>query len=437
MTRNDFTIKSIGPPTLQSPLVDWQDPSGRMFHFREEQERILFDNRLTQILPYQNDITKLPGFELAGPRDWIYFRSDQTHIGIVTCGGLCPGLNNVIRDLVLGAWHLYNVRKITGFRFGFRGLVESGLTMNLVPDMVKDIHEQGGSILSSSRGSQDTVEMVNILEKLGINILFVIGGDGSMRAALAICQEIHKRKLNISIIGIPKTIDNDLRFMDQSFGFDTAFSKAVEAIDGAHREAEGAPNGIGLVRLMGRHSGFIACAATLASNQVNFTLIPEIPFTLEGSHGFFAALHKRLQKRQHAVVVVAEGAGQEILQNSGQEKDASGNIRLKDIGLYLADRIKSYFQEKNTEINLKYIDPSYIIRSVKANASDSVLCSALALNAVHAAMAGRTEMVVAVWRRALVHVPMSQVIDGRNQVDPSGALWLSVICSTGQPVAFY
>lgn len=434
---DDFTIKTLGPCRFNSPLQEWQDPSGRMFHFREEQERILIENRLTRILSHRSDMESIAGLELAGPRREIFFEPHQIGIGIVTCGGLCPGLNNVIRDLVLSAWYLYGVRRIIGFRYGYRGLADPALQIALTPTMVKDIHEQGGSILSSSRGEQKAGRMVDTMVESGISILFVIGGDGSMRGAVAIAQEISRRGLPIGVVGIPKTIDNDLRFMDQSFGFDTAYSKAVEAIDGAHREAEGAPNGIGLVRLMGRHSGFIACFATLASNQVNFTLIPEVPFVLEGPNGFLEALRRRLEKRQHAVIVVAEGAGQDILQNAGQEKDASGNIRLKDIGIYLSDRIKSYFKERKTEINLKYIDPSYIIRSVKANAADSVLCSALALNAVHAGMAGKTEAVVAIWRRSLVHVPMQKVIADRSQVDPSGAVWLSVLASTGQPVAFH
>jgi len=434
---NEFRIKTLGSCRFNSPLHQWQDPSGRKFHFRQEQEKIIIENRLTQILPFQANLESLPGLEIAGPRQKIFFEPQQAGIGIVTCGGLCPGLNNVIRDLVLNAWHLYGVRHIVGFRYGYRGLTDPELQITLRPAMVKDIHEQGGSILSSSRGEQKASRMVDTLVDSGISVLFVIGGDGSMRGALAIGKEIERRGLEISVIGIPKTIDNDLRFMDQSFGFDTAYSKALEAIDGAHREAEGAPNGIGLVKLMGRHSGFIACFATLASNQVNFTLIPEVPFVLEGPNGFLEALKQRLANREHAVIVVAEGAGQDILQNAGQEKDASGNIRLKDIGIYLSDRIKSYFKEQKTEINLKYIDPSYIIRSVKANASDSVLCSALALNAVHAGLAGKTEMSVAIWRRSLVHVPLQKVIADRNQVDPSGALWLSVLASTGQAVAFH
>ena len=434
---DEFIIKTLGPGRFNSPLQEWQDPDGRGFHFREERERILIENRLTEVLSHRPDRESIPGLEVAGPRRELFFDPPKTGIGIVTCGGLCPGLNNVIRDLVLNSWHVYGVRHIVGFRYGYRGLTDPELQVTLRPAMVKDIHEQGGSILSSSRGEQKVSRMVDALVDSEISVLFVIGGDGSMRGALAICREIERRGLEISVIGIPKTIDNDLRFMDQSFGFDTAYTKALEAIDGAHREAEGAPNGIGLVRLMGRHSGFIACFATLASNQVNFTLIPEVPFVLEGPNGFLEALKKRLEKREHAVIVVAEGAGQDILQNAGQEKDASGNIRLKDIGIYLADRIKSYFTDQGMETNLKYIDPSYIIRSVKANASDSVLCSALALNAVHAGLAGKTEMSVAIWRRSLVHVPLSKVVEGRNQVDPSGALWLSVLASTGQPMAFH
>jgi 6-phosphofructokinase 1 len=434
---DEFTIKILGNSRFDSPLQKWQDPGGREFRFRDENERILLAHRLTEILPHQSDLNTVPGLEVAGPRRRLFFDPPKTGIGIVTCGGLCPGLNNVIRDLVLNAWHLYGVRQIVGFRYGYRGLTDPELQTTLRPAMVKDIHEQGGSVLSSSRGEQKVEKMVDTLVDSGISVLFVIGGDGSMRGALAICKEIERRGLEIGVIGIPKTIDNDLRYMDQSFGFDTAYSKALEAIDGAHREAEGAPNGIGLVKLMGRHSGFIACFATLASNQVNYTLIPEVPFVLEGLNGFLESLKRRLEKREHAVIVVAEGAGQDILQNAGQEKDASGNIRLKDIGLFLADRIRAYFKGQNTEVNLKYIDPSYIIRSVKANAADSVLCSALALNAVHAGLAGKTEMSVAIWRRSLVHVPLQKVAEGRNQVDPSGALWLSVLASTGQPVAFH
>lgn len=437
MNQENFHIKQLGECHFDSPLQNLRDTEGNFFHFVEDNERILVQHRLNRLLQDGATLPNTPSLELAGPRKKIFFDPLKTSIGIVTCGGLSPGLNNVIRDVVMSANYLYGISRIIGFRYGYRGIAEENMYVELTPRAVTNIQEQGGSILGSSRGNQDIGRMVDRLLALKINILFVIGGDGSMRGALALSQEIAKRQLPISIIGIPKTIDNDFRYMDQSFGFDTAYAKAVEAIDGAHREAEGAPNGIGLVKLMGRHSGFIACAATLASNQVNFTLIPEVPFKLEGPHGLLEALRQRLLKRQHAVIVVAEGAGQDLLENAGTERDASGNIKLLDIGLYLADQIKNYFKKINMEINLKYIDPSYIIRSIKANAADSLLCTALAFNAVHAGMSGKTEMVVAMYRHSLVHIPIPQVIVTRNQVDPNGALWLNVIASTGQPIAFY
>jgi 6-phosphofructokinase 1 len=418
-------------------LQNLKDPQGGTFTFVDEKEHILVDHRLSRISKSKDDIMNLAALELAGPRNKIYFNPSGVTIGIVTCGGLCPGLNNVIRDIVMGATYHYGVRKIIGFRYGYRGLATDGLHVELTPEIVNEIHELGGSILASSRGNQDVARMVDRLVDLEINILFIIGGDGSMRGALAIANEIKKRNLKIGIIGVPKTIDNDFKFMDQSFGYMTAYSMALDALDGAHREAQGAPNGVGLVKLMGRHSGFIACAATLASNHVNFILIPEVPFKLEGPHGFLEALRKRLERRQHALIVTAEGSGQDLWDSSKQETDASGNIKLKDIGTFLVDQIKNYFKEINREVNIKYIDPSYIIRSVKASPPDSVLCTALALDAVHAGMAGKTEMVVAIWHHELVHIPIKQVISKPNQVDPKGPLWLSVLGSTGQPLSFY
>jgi len=277
--------------------------------------------------------------------------------------------------------------------------------------------------------------MVDRLAELGVSILFVIGGDGSMRGALEISAEVRRRGLDVAIVGIPKTIDNDLQFMDQSFGYATAFSKAVEAIEGAHREAQGAPNGIGLVKVMGRHSGFIACSATVASGHVNFTLIPEVPFQMDGPNGFLEALHRRLVARQHAVVVVAEGAAQDHFPPV-DERDASGNVKLLDVGVHLRQRIEEHFAQQRFEVTLKYIDPSYIIRSVPAYPGDAVFCSMLGLNAVHAGMAGRTDLVIGSWHRTLVHVPIAQAIAARNRVDPTGPLWLAVLGATGQPLAF-
>jgi 6-phosphofructokinase 1 len=378
----------------------------------------------------------LPSVELAGPRERIHFDPAQIGIGIVTCGGLCPGLNNVIRAIVMSAEYHYGVRRIYGFRYGFRGLVDPLLTIPMTARGVCEIHTEGGTVLGSSRGPQDPVAMVERLEALGVQALFVIGGDGSMHGALAIAAEARRRGLELAVVGIPKTIDNDLKWMDSSFGFETAYAKAVEAIECAHREAQGAPNGIGLVKVMGRHSGFIACAATVASGNVNFTLVPEVPFTMDGPSGLLDALRRRLEARQHAVIVVAEGAGQDLFAGPSSERDASGNVRLHDIGTWLADRIRRHFDGLGFDITLKYIDPSYIIRSVPANPADAVLCSMLGMNAVHAAMCGKTELMIGSLHHTLVHVPIRLAIAERNHVDPTGTLWLSVLGSTGQSLAF-
>lgn len=429
----DFAIRNLGPCEIDSPFQELILPGRTPTDFIEDGEGILLDDRVSADGKPQTDS---PVLELAGPRRKIFFDPQETCIGIVTCGGLCPGLNNVIRDLVMLARYHYNVPRILGFRYGYRGMVEENGSIELTPDVVRDINEYGGSFLASSRGQQPTEVIVDRLVELGVNILYVIGGDGTMRGGRDISDEVRKRNLNIAVLGVPKTIDNDFIYMDQSFGFATAYTKGVEAIECAYREALGAPNGIGVVKLMGRHSGFIAAAATLASNNADFVLIPEMPLVLDGPNGFLELLRRRVESRSHAVVVVAEGAGQDLLESAGEERDASGNVKLLDIGTYISDRIKAYFKEKNIEANLKYIDPSYIIRAVKAEPPDSVLTSALALNAVHAGMAGKTEMIVALYHRRLVHLPIRQVIAKRNVVDLSSPLWLAVLAATGQPAAF-
>jgi 6-phosphofructokinase 1 len=246
---------------------------------------------------------------------------------------------------------------------------------------------------------------------------------------LAISEEVKRRGLKISVIGIPKTIDNDISYVQVTFGFDTAVSEARRVTYAAHSEAEGARNGIGLVKLMGRESGFIAAFSVLADTQVNFILVPEVPFRLEA---FLKALQQRLERRRHAVIVVAEGAGQHLMEGTG-EKDASGNIRLVDIGLFLRDRIRAFFSQHGIAVNLRYFEPSYTIRSQPANARDSAYCVLLGHCAVHAGMAGRTEMVVSFWRNDFTHVPIPMAISQRNKIDPDGRLWSSVLASTGQP----
>jgi 6-phosphofructokinase 1 len=405
-------------------------------YYTPDSKRVLYNIYLEHF----KDITTQDGaplsLEVAGPREKIFFDPVQTKAAIVTCGGLCPGINDVIRAVIMELFYRYGVKNAVGIKYGFQGLIPKygHQVMELTPDIVKDIHTSGGSILSSSRGMQEPVEMVNTLKRMNIDILFCIGGDGTMRGARFIADEIAKRNLNISIIGIPKTIDNDLTLIQKTFGFDTAISEAVKVIQCAHVEAKGAPMGIGLVKIMGRLSGHIAAGATLAQGDVNFVLIPEVPFDLEGEKGFYTALEKRLQKSGHCLILVAEGAGQDIFRKGDEaiERDASGNIRLLDIGMFLKSDIEEYFKKKGVEVNLKYIDPSYTIRSVPANASDSIYCGALGQYAVHAGMAGKTSMLVGLIKDEYVHLPFRMVSSG-SKVNPEGNIWMRVLETTGQP----
>jgi 6-phosphofructokinase 1 len=376
----------------------------------------------------------LPSLELAGPRENIYFDASKLRCALVTCGGLCPGLNDIIRAIVLELYHGYGVRRIYGIRYGLEGFIPQygHDIIDLTPDSVVTILDTGGSILGSSRGPQDIEAIVDSLERMNIGILFMIGGDGTLVAATRIADAISERQLKISIVGIPKTIDNDIHMVSRSFGFDTAVQVATQAIKGAHNEAEAYPNGIGLIKLMGRHSGFIAATAALAQQDVNFVLIPEIDVDLHGPKGFLTALEDRLDLRGHAVIVVAEGAGQKFFDIDESDTDESGNIRLKDIGVFLKDAIEDHFRSRDIKISVKYIDPSYMIRSLPANANDSVFCGFLGRDAVHAGMAGKTKVLVGHWNNHFVYIPMPLSAGKRKQVNPKGKLWRTVLEATGQ-----
>jgi 6-phosphofructokinase 1 len=409
-------------------------------HYVGQADRVLLDDRRSHVLSRRETLDAEPSFELAGPRHEVYFNPADLRCGVVTCGGLCPGLNNVVRGLTVELYHGYGVEQIYGFKYGFEGLTRRhGLPpLRLTPGVVAGAQYDGGTLLGSSRGNQDPGEMVDCLEERGISVLFVIGGDGTFRGAMGIVQEIRRRNLKIAVVGIPKTIDNDIHFIDRSFGFETSFSAAVDIIRSAHVEAMGARNGISIVKLMGRHSGFIACHAALASTDVDAVLIPESPFNLDGREGLFEYIGKRLDQQSRAVLVVAEGAGQEWCRESeGPTTDPSGNSRLLDIGVELKERITRHFKQKQVPISLKYIDPSYYIRSVPASPADSVYCWHLARNAVHAAMAGNTNMLIGRWHGRFVHVPLALATRFRRQVDTNGDLWAAVVESTGQPHSFH
>ena len=418
----DTTISTLGPCKMESrlPYRTWAD---------DKKIQIVVDDELAEEISEPQRVD----FEAAGPRKKLYFDSSRAKCAIVTCGGLCPGINDVIRAVVMEAHHAYHVPSIIGIPYGLECFISKfgHNPVELTPQKVADIHRFGGTMLGSSRGPQPPDEIVDTLERSNVNILFIIGGDGTMKAAQAINREIRSRGLKISVIGIPKTIDNDINFISQSFGFETAVYKATEAIECAHTEACGTPNGIGLVKLMGRESGFIAAQSTLALKDVNFVLIPEAQFQLEGEGGLLPAIEQRLRERGHAVIVTAEGAGQHLLAHH-TETDPSGNRVLGNVADLLRQEIKRYLNHKKIEHSVKFIDPSYIIRSVPAQAGDKVYCGFLGQYAVHAAMAGRTDMVVAKLQDRYVHLPLKLVTTSRRKLNIYSDLWRAVLESTGQ-----
>jgi 6-phosphofructokinase 1 len=424
----DTNIINLGPAKIQTTLVN---------------QRFVDDTRLLTLSMTSDELSELDAdtlpmqFEKAGPRQKLYFDPSKTKCAIVTCGGLCPGINDVIRTIVMKAYYQYGIRTVVGIRNGLRGFIpEYGYdVLELTPERVSNIHQFGGTILGTSREQQRAEEIVDSLERMNVNVLFVIGGDGTMRAAKKIVSEISSRKRNISVIGIPKTIDNDINFVTRSFGFDTAVEKATEAIQCAHVEASCIANGVGLVKLMGREAGFIAAQATLALQEVNFLLVPEQSFKLEGENGLLWALEQRLKARKHAVIVCAEGAGQDLM-DTPAGKGYSGNPVLGDICATLIRRIKNHFEERKLEMYIKFIDPSYLIRSVPANAGDRVYCGFLGQHALHAAMAGKTGMVVTQLKSSMVHLPLDLVVLKRRTLNTRSDYWCSVMETTGQQEYF-
>ena len=423
-------IPVVGPAKIKNPIK-----FGRFVH---EDDAVLVNITRRNVIAMGKGRKKPEHvfFEPAGPRDKIYYDTSKAKCAVVTCGGLCPGLNDVIRAIVMAAHHEYKVPSVLGIKFGLEGFIpEYGHdVIELTPEYVSRIHEFGGTILGSSRGHQEPEAIVDALERMNVSILFMIGGDGTMRAASKVVEEISSRGLSISVVGLPKTIDNDINYASPSFGFDTSVETAAMAIKGAHVEATGAPWGIGMVKVMGRDAGYIAAQSSLSCQEVNFCLIPEDSFDIKGENGFLAALEKRMRASGNAVIVVAEGAGQELLKTSGK-KDKSGNTRLSDIATLLREEIMAHFRAQGIEPTLKYIDPSYIIRSVPANANDRIYCSFLGIHAVHAGMTGRTGLVISRWNGRYVHIPMDLVTRGKKRINTCSNYWRAVLESTGQPVS--
>jgi len=431
MDSQDFTIKNLGECKFRSPLnISGQKGPGLKGYISDEQ-RVL-----TSMQGRSGDtIDRQSSFEVAGPREKIFFKPAYTKAAIVTCGGLCPGINCVIRSLVAQLYAQYGIKNIVGFRFGYQGFnpIYNHDIVQLEPSNVQSIHREAGTFLGSSRGAESPSVIVDRLEAEGISMLFAIGGDGTLRAAHKIALEIEKRNLEIVIMGIPKTIDNDIKFVYRTFGFDSAVEEVRRVLDVASAEAKGAPNGIGLVKVMGRDAGFIAAHAAIASRDVDFVLIPEFPFDLAGEMGLMMQLEKTLQKKGHCIIIVSEGAGQDIMGGPKNETDKSGNVRYNDIGVFLRDKINDHCKSRNIEINLKYIEPSYTIRSILPNANDAIFCDHLSRYAVHAAMAGKTDMVVGLWHNVFTHVPISAATSGKKRIIGNSTLFFSMLETSGQP----
>ncbi|MBD3618798.1 MAG: ATP-dependent 6-phosphofructokinase [Chromatiales bacterium] len=424
--RQSFEIDQLGACRIDNPMASEGD-----FHFVDDRERLLCDPHLSGLEEAIQTGAQPNGFEVAGPRRLIHFEPERVRAAVVTCGGLSPGLNSVIRGLVMQLWYHYGCRDILGIRYGYNGLSpDAQPPLALTPERVSNIHLEGGTILGSSRGTPPTATLVDTLVALGIDVLFTVGGDGTMRGAAAIQRELHDRRLDIAVVGIPKTIDNDIPFVRRAFGFETAVAIATQSVRAAEVEAKGSPRGVGLVKLMGRHAGFIAATAALAAGNANLVLIPEVPFALDG---LLRWLEERLERKNHVVIVAAEGAGQDCFDTETLGTDASGNQALGDIGVLLRDRIKQHFAEAGTPVTMKYIDPSYLIRSTPANPTDQIYCDRLARAAAHAAMAGKTGMLIGYWHGRMTHVPMQALEGQTRRVNPQGELWHAVLENTGQP----
>ena len=423
----NLSIDKLGAASITSPISLREDL------FYSDGKKVLFHNDPEKVTSYIKNNEAPPFFQMAGPRKNIFFKPEETICGIVTCGGLCPGLNDVIRSITLTLLWQYKTKKVLGFRYGFKGITKNSEyePMDLTPYAVDGIQHMGGTILGSSRGPQDTADMIETLVKNKVNILFIIGGDGTFRGAHELSEEIKKRGLKISIIGVPKTIDNDISGSETSFGFGTSVEEARKSIASAHEEAKAAINGIGLVKLMGRDSGFIASSASLANSDVNFCLVPEEPFKLDGENGLLEKIKTRLERRKHAVIVTAEGAGQDLLPQIN-EKDASGNKKYEDIGLFLQEKILNYMHDQQTPCKVKYINPSYTIRSCPANARDSIFCLMLGEMAVHAGMAGKTNMFVGFWNQHFTHVPLSFAVSRKRKLNVDGIYWQTVKAITNE-----
>ncbi|KAK8793513.1 hypothetical protein WA158_004872 [Blastocystis sp. Blastoise] len=395
---------------------------------------------LADIVRKPNDKPYITAYVRGGPRSKLWFNPKKSNAVIVTCGGLCPGLNNVIREVTCSLIENYGVEHVYGIYEGYSGfekaLSDPSYMVDLTLQFIATIHHEGGSILKSSRGGFNADKIIEWCLKYNVNMIYVIGGDGTHRGATVLFEEIEKRNLNIAVAGIPKTIDNDIAMVDRSFGFDTAVQESLHAIHSAWVEATCAPNGIGLVKLMGRDAGFIAAFATISSHDVDLCLIPEVPVVFDDpefpEYSIIPYIESILKLKKHCVIVVSEGVQIQGVQGSGT--DESGNKRYADVGKFLKDYLTSTFAERGNPVSVKYIDPSYMIRTTPANAFDSQQCLILAENVVHGVMAGYTGFTVGLCNNRTVYIPIEMLTDNSPRyLYPFGRTYERVVNITNQP----
>ena len=333
-------------------------------------------------------------------------------VGVLTGGGDCPGLNAVIRAIVRTGVAEYGYEFI-GFRDGWRGPLE-GDTMTLDVPAVRGILPRGGTILGTSRtnpladsaaaGGRSGLERIkDNLADLDVDALVAIGGEDT----LGVAAQLHGQ--DVKIVGVPKTIDNDLGATDYTFGFDTAVNIAMEAIDRLHTTAESHHRAM-IVEVMGRHAGWIALLAGMAGGA-NVILIPEQPFDIGQVCGW---VEHRFQTRYEPIVVVSEGAfpkrGAEV---ANLEVDEFGHARLGGVGQLLADEI-----EKRTGKEARTIVLGHGQRGGTPTAFDRVLATRFGVHAIRAAADGAFGAMVALRGTDIVQVPIAEATRELKLVPP-------------------
>mmetsp|Transcript_20291 Transcript_20291/g.48093 ORF Transcript_20291/g.48093 Transcript_20291/m.48093 type:complete len:415 (+) Transcript_20291:167-1411(+) len=360
----------------------------------------------------------------------LFWEPNKVKAAVVTCGGLCPGLNSIIRGVTKCLWNEYGVREILGITAGYNGLSdpETHPPVKLTEEMVRDIHMKGGSIIKAARGGFDAEKICDNLQRLGITVLFLVGGDGTQFAGHLLYEAARKRRLAVSIVGIPKSIDNDVVLFDRTFGFDTAVAKASEVIRNALVEASSCDRGVGIVKLMGRDSGFVAMHAATAADVVDLCMIPEVKVDMKD---VIEHVDATLAKKKYMVIAVAEGAGQELVSTGKQ--DDTGHTVYGDIGVFLKDTLNKHLKASGGRTF--YIDPSYIIRSVPITPNDHIYCVRLANDAVHTAMRGYTGVCVGAMHNVVCMLPSRLIASGKKKVRPHSSSWQGCVQTCNMPAA--